>query len=262
MGLIGGELSWTGPFVPADEDVPHEGALPDLYGLALEPGLWQGRYASRDGMIVLRVDQKAFDFHIDAKAGHKASDMRAVLEVARSRGLEPLDEDECEPEILEDGTVRIYLAPVDDAEDVEPELPAVEPKLIRQVVRRTVGSLALAASIVTALLLPSPMQHHYPDALTHVFGQGEVDTSDESPLPPNEGEMRGPGPQGHTAKQAPASESLGSPRRLGTTSHRSAGRGKADWAHAHNDVHRLRGGQVQFDRLAKPHGAGRSLAAQ
>ncbi|MFF7750419.1 hypothetical protein ACFZCP_14405 [Streptomyces sp. NPDC007971] len=31
--LTDAQLGRLGPFVPADEDVPHEGALPNLYGL-------------------------------------------------------------------------------------------------------------------------------------------------------------------------------------------------------------------------------------
>lgn len=77
------------------------------------PGGWKGTYESADGLISLHYDTEAYDFHIDAREGYKPGAMKALLEGARSGfGLRLLDEDEMEPEILEDGTIRLYLAPI------------------------------------------------------------------------------------------------------------------------------------------------------
>ncbi|MGW0861311.1 hypothetical protein [Streptomyces sp. NPDC002611] len=57
------------------------------------------------------MDEEAYDFHIDAKPGYKTAVMKHVLGVAEWHELEMLDDGECEPEILEDGTIRIYLMP-------------------------------------------------------------------------------------------------------------------------------------------------------
>ncbi|MCX5236251.1 hypothetical protein OG824_13680 [Streptomyces prunicolor] len=57
------------------------------------------------------MDDEAYDFHIDAKPGYQSSLMRHVLLVAEYQELDVLDEDEGDPEILEDGTIRIYLTP-------------------------------------------------------------------------------------------------------------------------------------------------------
>ncbi|MFH8414342.1 hypothetical protein [Streptomyces collinus] len=82
-----------------------------------ELGGWKGTYATADGLINLHFDSGAYDFYIDAKEGYRPRDMKALLEGARSHfGLEPLDEDEMEPELLEDGTIRIYLTPVPAAD--------------------------------------------------------------------------------------------------------------------------------------------------
>jgi hypothetical protein len=82
-----------------------------------EPGGWKGTYATADGLIKMHYDSEAYDFYIDAQEGYRASDMKALLEGARAHfGLELMDEDEMEPEILEDGAIRIYLAPVPAAD--------------------------------------------------------------------------------------------------------------------------------------------------
>ncbi|QJD50677.1 hypothetical protein SEA_ISSMI_31 [Streptomyces phage Issmi] len=265
MGLTDGELSLRGPFVPADEDVPHEGALPDLYRLGFDrgAGAWQARYVTPDGLIVLLVDEDECDFHIDARPGYKASEMRAVLELARSRGLEPLDDDECEPEILEDGTVRIYLATMHPAPASAPA-PVVEvavEKSRKRAARRSTYAFALAASVAVALLMPSPLHHHYPEAVTQVFsGNEEADVSDTVPMSSNEGELSGPDSQGAPAGQAPASQPVGTQGRLGTTSRRSALWGETAGTHPDYNLHRLHRGQVEPDRLAEPHGSDRGHA--
>jgi hypothetical protein len=250
-----------GPFVPADEDVPHEGALPDLYRLGFDrgAGAWQARYETPDGKIVLSVDEDECDFHIDAKDGYKASDMKAALELARSRGLEPLDEDECEPEILEDGTVRIYLATMH---------PAPAPVVMHQPrrprgARRSMFGLALAASAAVGLIMPSPVlhPHDYPEAVTKVFtSEDEADVSDTAPMSSNEGELSGPDSQGDPAGQAPASQPVGTQGRVGTTSRRSAEWGETAGTHPDYNLHRLYRGQVQPHRLAEPHGPARGHA--
>jgi hypothetical protein len=266
MVLTDGELSLLGPFVPADEDVPHEGALPDLYRLGADHGvgMWRGRYAAPDETIVLWVDEDECDFHIDAKDGYKASDMRAALEVARSRGLEPLDEDECEPEILEDGTVRIYLAAVTEYAVVQPAAPA---RPACSIVRRAASSFALAACIASALLLPSPVSTSYPDAINEVFDSFSTDqpgTVQPAPKPksPNEGVLSGPESSGDSATvQARASESLRASGRVEQAADRSLGRGETSGTHPDYDFHRLHRGQVELDRLAGAYGPARIVQA-
>jgi hypothetical protein len=80
-------------------------------GPSPEPGGWYGEYTSADGLIKLVVDEEAYDFHIDAKEGYRPALMRSVLLMARKNGLELLDEDEGDPEIVDEETIRIYLAP-------------------------------------------------------------------------------------------------------------------------------------------------------
>lgn len=75
------------------------------------PGGWLGAYTSPDGLIQLVVDEEAYDFHIDAKEGYRAGFMRSILLVAAYEGYELLDENEGDPEILDDETIRIYLCP-------------------------------------------------------------------------------------------------------------------------------------------------------
>ncbi|AXQ61087.1 hypothetical protein SEA_HANK144_31 [Streptomyces phage Hank144] len=74
-------------------------------------GGWEAVYRSPDGEIELVVNEPAYDFHIDASPDYRPSQMRLVLDEATRLGLEPLDDDECPPEIQEDGTIRFYLCP-------------------------------------------------------------------------------------------------------------------------------------------------------
>jgi hypothetical protein len=187
-------------------------------------GGWIGGYKSPDALITLVVDEEEYDFHIDARPGYKASAMREVLKAAESRGLELLDEDECEPEILEDGTVRLYLAPVSEYAVVQPVAP-VRPA--RSMVKRAASAFALAACVASALLLPSPVHTSYPDALSEVFGSsstnapGVVGPAPE-PTPPNEGVLSGPESPGDSAAvPARASESLRSKGRVEQAADRS-----------------------------------------
>jgi hypothetical protein len=80
-------------------------------GPSPEAGGWVGEYRSPDGLIKLVVNEEEYDFHIDAKEGYRPSLMRSVLLMARQNGLDLLDEDEGDPEIVDEETIRIYLAP-------------------------------------------------------------------------------------------------------------------------------------------------------
>lgn len=80
-------------------------------GPSAASGGWVGEYTSPDGLIKLVVNEEEYDFHIDAAEGYRPSLMKSVLLMARQQGLDLLDEDEGDPEILEDFTIRIYLAP-------------------------------------------------------------------------------------------------------------------------------------------------------
>ncbi|MEU3709021.1 hypothetical protein [Streptomyces catenulae] len=65
----------------------------------------------RASLIALHVDQGNFDFHITAMPGYRASEMRRTLALAKSQGLILPDEEDREPELLEDGSVRLHLIP-------------------------------------------------------------------------------------------------------------------------------------------------------
>ncbi|MFI9228967.1 hypothetical protein [Streptomyces rimosus] len=65
--------------------------------------------------IMLHIDAENFDFHVTAALGYRASDMRYVLATAKKHGLTLPAEDDCEPEIQDDGSVRLYLIPAVEA---------------------------------------------------------------------------------------------------------------------------------------------------
>lgn len=131
-------------------------------GAVYGPDGWSGRgeFSSPDGLITLSVDYGDEDYHIDAKPGYRSADMRIVLAQARARGLEPMDADECEPELLEDGTVRIYLVLAELPVDAErPADGDAQEERRQSAAKRMTLAFALAASVLMALLVPSPLQH-------------------------------------------------------------------------------------------------------
>lgn len=81
--------------------------------------------------------------------------MREMLRYAEMLGLEPLDEDECEPEIQPDGSVRIYCAQINP-----PPLPTqVDGRT--SVKKRAAYGFTLAACVAGALFAPSPLHYDY-----------------------------------------------------------------------------------------------------
>ncbi|MEU5433807.1 hypothetical protein AB0G73_10560 [Streptomyces sp. NPDC020719] len=64
---------------------------------------------SIDGKIRLHVDGEEWDFHITARPAFNPQMLAAMVAVAASWGLEPLDDGEYESEFLDDGSIRIHL---------------------------------------------------------------------------------------------------------------------------------------------------------
>jgi hypothetical protein len=102
-------------FVRDKEDVPHEDGLPDLYALGEDNiGRWvlAGSKISLPSGMRLVGDNAAWDRALIVQPDTTPADMRKGLALARLFGLEPLDEDESEPELLDDGSVRLWLVPI------------------------------------------------------------------------------------------------------------------------------------------------------
>ncbi|MFF3006366.1 hypothetical protein ACFVTF_26595 [Kitasatospora sp. NPDC057940] len=64
---------------------------------------------SQNGGVWLHIDNDLLDFHVTVGPRHAIDDLRFVLGFAKSWGLSLLDQDECEPEILSGGRIRLYL---------------------------------------------------------------------------------------------------------------------------------------------------------
>ncbi|MFD3325788.1 hypothetical protein [Streptomyces sp. NPDC058701] len=108
-------------FVRDKEDVPHEGGLPDLYALAVNE---DGTHARTDSVlsgiksnlpsgVELVGDPAAWDCALIVHPNTPASQMVEVYAALRGADLEPMSEDEHEPELLDDGRVRIWLVPTE-----------------------------------------------------------------------------------------------------------------------------------------------------
>lgn len=59
--------------------------------------------------VTLYVDEEVLDFHITVSPGHTPEALARALQAAEARGLSLLDQDECEPVVLEDDSIRLYL---------------------------------------------------------------------------------------------------------------------------------------------------------
>ncbi|MFF9644716.1 hypothetical protein [Kitasatospora aureofaciens] len=64
------------------------------------PGVW------------LHIDEESVDFHITVDPGHRTADLRFALSYAEAWGLALLSQDECEPEVLDNDRIRLYLKSV------------------------------------------------------------------------------------------------------------------------------------------------------
>ncbi|MCP3755745.1 hypothetical protein ACFRJ1_16935 [Streptomyces sp. NPDC056773] len=59
--------------------------------------------------VALHVAEDQSDCHITVSPNHAPDHLRRILKVAEQRGLGLLDQDECEPTLLADDSVRLYL---------------------------------------------------------------------------------------------------------------------------------------------------------
>jgi hypothetical protein len=102
-------------FARDKEDVPHEDGLPDLYALGEDHiGRWvlaRSKFALPAGMELVG-DNATWDRALIVQPDTSPADMRKGLALVHLLGLEPLGEDESEPEFLDDGSVRMWLVPI------------------------------------------------------------------------------------------------------------------------------------------------------
>jgi len=52
-----------------------------------------------------------WDWHIDLKPGHREEEVATAVGLVNALGMEIYDEEECEPDVLEDGTIRLWMSP-------------------------------------------------------------------------------------------------------------------------------------------------------
>jgi hypothetical protein len=91
----------------------------------IEPGpvaalsLLSGRtiYRSTGDYVHFSLDTDEFDFHIDASPDAPPAMLAQIVSVLETLGLELMDDDECEPELLGNGWTRLYLTPITAVED-------------------------------------------------------------------------------------------------------------------------------------------------
>ncbi|QYW07877.1 hypothetical protein SEA_REDBEAR_31 [Streptomyces phage RedBear] len=74
-----------------------------------------------DGKILIHTDFEGFDFHITADPEYSPSEMKAVVIDALRMGLSPIEEHD--PEVLECGRIRVYLAPIWMEDDLSLDNP-------------------------------------------------------------------------------------------------------------------------------------------
>ncbi|MGP3686257.1 hypothetical protein ACTVZO_16380 [Streptomyces sp. IBSNAI002] len=70
-------------------------------------------------------DPAAWDCALIVHPQTPASQMAQVYTALRDAGLEPMDQDEHEPELLDDGRVRIWLVPTEGDPFNEDQSPAL-----------------------------------------------------------------------------------------------------------------------------------------
>lgn len=106
------------PYKLASPSIPRP---PEALPVELLPGRCE--WVSQLGYTKMVLDTAAFDFHMDVAPEALQPVVAAALEQARRLGFEPIPDDECEPELLRNGSTRIYLVPVTPVDD-SPLIPA------------------------------------------------------------------------------------------------------------------------------------------
>lgn len=61
--------------------------------------------------ISITLDAENQDWHVDAAPNHSPAAMRLVLAKLSGWGYIPIPEEECEPDLLDNGATRIYFYP-------------------------------------------------------------------------------------------------------------------------------------------------------
>ncbi|MFG1602834.1 hypothetical protein [Actinoplanes sp. NPDC049265] len=77
-----------------------------------------GRHGGKEqdhppSLVTLVNKPDAFEFYLDAAPGYASADIAEALSSANAQGLEAMDPDEVDPELFDDGSVRIWLTTTD-----------------------------------------------------------------------------------------------------------------------------------------------------
>ena len=67
------------------------------------------RLAASYGAVRLNPDE--WDWHIDCRPGAGEPEIAAAFAAAIQLGMEIYEEEECEPDVLDDGTTRYWMSP-------------------------------------------------------------------------------------------------------------------------------------------------------
>lgn len=61
------------------------------------------------GSITIVLDAESEDWHVETRADHDPAMLRTTIAKLSRWGYEPIPEEECEAELMENGNVRIYF---------------------------------------------------------------------------------------------------------------------------------------------------------
>lgn len=108
-------------------------------------------YASLDGTVYTHIDLATFDFYVEVRPDYDHQSLCDAITQARWWGLELIEDEEDEPELLDDGSTRIYLSPIIPEEQVAPlSLATVSHSLPSQ---RGMAPVAAMTAAVAGLLV-------------------------------------------------------------------------------------------------------------
>lgn len=83
------------------------------------PALMLGRYTWECpiGQARLVLDHSAFDYHLDIGPDAPQQALDFLMELMTGYGFTLLDDDECDPELLDDDFIRVYFRPTIPVDD-------------------------------------------------------------------------------------------------------------------------------------------------
>lgn len=78
---------------------------------------WSGTCLTRDNRISVVLNEHDYEFYVRASEGHDSTKLLSIIQALCLIGYVVLSPDEHPEEVMSDGSVRLWLTPIEDYAD-------------------------------------------------------------------------------------------------------------------------------------------------